>query len=112
NAIRIERMSYADPVGGLSTPMVDLTNALTVSNLRVIEPFCATGSQAFFSGAPPGGIDFVSGYAGCATGLPSSTQVISKGLNGASTSEIFTNVPVAVLGSGQFYYPMAIPNAP
>jgi hypothetical protein len=112
NAIRIERMSYADPVGGLSTPMVDLTNALSVSNLRVIEPFCATGSQAFFSGAPPGGIQFVSGFSGCATGLPSTTQVINTGLNGGTTAESFANVPVAVLGTGQFYYPMAVPAAP
>jgi hypothetical protein len=112
NAIRIERMSYADPVGGLSTPMVDLTNALSISNLRVIEPFCATGSQAFFSGAPAGGIQFVSGSAGCGTGLPSTTQVISTGLNGGSTAESFSNVPVSVLGTGQFYYPMAVPAAP
>lgn len=112
NAIRIERMSYADPVGGLSTPMVDLTNALSISNLRVIEPFCATGSQAFFSGAPAGGIQFVSGSAGCGTGLPSTTQIISTGLNGGSTTQSFSNVPVAVLGTGQFYYPMAVPAAP
>jgi hypothetical protein len=112
NAIRIERMSYADPVGGLSTPMVDLTNAVSLSNIRVIEPFCATGSQAFFSGAPPGGIEFVSGFSGCATGLPSTSQVISTSLNAGSTARTFANVPVAVLGTGQFYYPMAPPPAP
>jgi len=112
NAIRIERMSYADPVGGLATPMVDLTNALTISNLRVIEPFCATGSQAFFSGAPAGGIQFVSGYAGCATGLPTSTPVIVTGLNGSTISQTYANVPLAVTGTGQVYYPMAIPAAP
>jgi hypothetical protein len=112
NAIRIERMSYADPIGGLSTPMVDLTNAPSISNIRVIEPFCATGSQAFFSGAPPGGIQFLSGYAGCATGLPSKTQVISSSLNGSSTGQAFVNVPVFVLGTGQFYYPMTVPSVP
>ncbi|HLZ50814.1 MAG TPA: hypothetical protein VKP61_08695 [Candidatus Acidoferrum sp.] len=112
NAIRIERMSYADPVGGLSTPMVDVTNAGSISNMRVIEPFCATGSQAFFSGAPVGGIEMVSGFSGCATGLPSTTQVISTGLDRSSTERFFANVPVAVLGSGQFYYPMAVPAAP
>ena len=112
NAIRIERMSYADPVGGLSTPMVDVTNALSISNMRVIEPFCATGSQAFFSGAPPGGIEFVSGFSGCATGLPSTTSIIGTGLNNSSTSRFFANVPVAALGTGQFYYPMAVPGAP
>jgi hypothetical protein len=112
NAIRIERMSYADPVGGLATPMVYLTNAPSMSNIRVIEPFCATGAQAFFSGASAGGIEFVSGFSGCATGLPSTAQVISIGLNGGSTSEFFSNVPVAVLGTGQFYFPMAVPVAP
>jgi hypothetical protein len=112
NAIRIERMSYADPVGGLSTPMVDLTNALSISNLRVIEPFCATGSQAFFSGAPAGGIQFISGSAGCGTGLPSTTQVINTDLIGGSTTQSFSNMPVAVLGTGQFFYPMAVPAAP
>jgi len=112
NAIRIERMSYADPVGGLSTPMVDLTNAPSLSNLRVIEPFCATGTQAFFSGAPPGGIQFVSGSSGCATGLPSTSAVINTGLLGASTVQTFSNVPVAVLGTGQFYFPMAAPSPP
>jgi hypothetical protein len=112
NAIRIERMTYADPVGGLSTPMVDLTNAQSISNMRVIEPFCATGSQAFFSGAPAGGIEFVSGFSGCGTGLPSTTAVITKGLNGGTTTETFANMPVAVLGTGQFYYPMSVPAAP
>jgi hypothetical protein len=112
NAIRIERMSYADPVGGLSTPMVDLTNAPSVSNIRVIEPFCGTGSQAFFSGAPAGGIQFVTGFSGCATGLPSTTQIINTSLSGGSTAESFSNVPVAVLGTGQFYFPMAVPVAP
>ncbi|MGC1620734.1 MAG: hypothetical protein WA765_19755 [Candidatus Acidiferrum sp.] len=112
NAIRIERMSYADPVGGLSTPMVDLTNALTISNLRVIEPFCATGSQAFFSGAPSGGIEFLSGFSGCGTGLPSTSQVISTGLNGPSPARTFANVTVGVTGTGQFFSPMSIPAAP
>jgi len=112
NAIRIERMTYADPVGGLATPMVDVTNALSISNLRVIEPFCATGSQAFFSGAPTGGIEFVSGFSGCGTGLPSTTQVITTGLNGSTTGRTFANVPVQITGTGQFYYPMAVPAAP
>ncbi|MGB9465441.1 MAG: hypothetical protein WBR10_10030 [Candidatus Acidiferrum sp.] len=112
NAIRIERMTYADPVGGLSTPMVDITNAPSISNLRIIEPFCATGSQAFFSGAPPGGIEFVSGFSGCATGLPSTTPVIVTGLDRSSVAQSFVNVPVAALGTGQFYYPMAVPTAP
>jgi hypothetical protein len=112
NAIHIERMSYADPVGGLSTPLVDLTNAPAISNIRVIEPFCATGSQAFFSGAPAGGIEFVSGLSGCATGLPSSTQIINTGLNGGTTAESFSNVPVEVLGTGQFYFPMSSPSVP
>jgi hypothetical protein len=112
NAIRIERMSYADPIGGLSTPMVDLTNVLTLSNIRVIEPFCATGTQAFFSGAPVGGIQFVSGYSGCATGLPSSTPVMVTGLSGSTISETYANVPVALTGTSQVYYPMSVPAAP
>jgi len=112
NAIRIERMSYADPVGGLATPMVDITNATSISNLRVIEPFCATGSQAFFSGAAASGIQFVSGFSGCATGLPSTAQFISTSLNGGTMGESFSNVPVSVFGTGQFYYPMVVPSAP
>ena len=112
NSIRIERMTYADPVGGLSTPMVDLTNAPAISNIRVIEPFCATGSQAFFSGAPGGGIEFVSGFSGCGTGLPSTTAIIYTGLNGGTTSRSYANMPVAALGTGQFYYPMSVPTAP
>jgi hypothetical protein len=112
NQMRIERMTYADPVGGLATPMVDLTNAAVISNMRVIEPGCATGSQAFFSGAPPGGIEFASGFSGCATGLPSTSQIISTGLNGGNTTRSFANVPVSVLGTGQFYYPLSAPAAP
>jgi hypothetical protein len=112
SSIRIERMTYADPIGGLSTPMVDLTNAPSISNIRVIEPFCATGSQAFFSGAPQGGVEFLSGYAGCATGLPSSAATIVTGLQGSNTSKTFTNVPVAAVGTSQFYYPMAVPAVP
>ncbi|MGC1483345.1 MAG: hypothetical protein WA789_06085 [Candidatus Acidiferrum sp.] len=111
-AIHIERMTYADPVGGLSTPMVDVTNAASISNMRVIEPFCATGSQAFFSGAPSGGIEFASGFGGCATGLSSTTPVIYTSLNGNSGLQSFANVPVATLGKGQFYYPLVVPAAP
>ncbi|HYL62236.1 MAG TPA: hypothetical protein VE077_06400 [Candidatus Methylomirabilis sp.] len=112
NAIRIERMTYADPVGGLATPMVDITNAAAISNMRVIEPFCATGNQAFFSGAAGGGIEFVSGFSGCATGLPSTSPVISTNLNGSLISKSFSNLPVSVAGTGQFYYPMVVPAAP
>ena len=112
NAVRIERLNYADPVGGLATPMVDVTNAPRISNMRVIEPFCATGSQAFFSGAPGGGIDIVSGFAGCGSGLPSTTLAIITGMNGILTSKSFVNVPVSAAGTGQFYYPMAVPAAP
>ncbi|HUB59040.1 MAG TPA: hypothetical protein VL975_01155 [Candidatus Micrarchaeia archaeon] len=112
NEIHIERMTYADPVGGLATPIVDLTNAATMSNIRVIEPSCATSSQAFFSGAALGGIDFVSGFSGCAPGLPSTTQVISTSLYGPATQRSYSNVPVEVTGTGQFYYPMGVPAAP
>jgi|GEM_PF-772442 len=113
NAVRIERLGYADVVGGLSTPMIDLTNAPAVNGFRVIDPFCATGTQALFSGAPSGGIDYVSsGFASCASGLPASTAIITTGLNSANTSESFANVPVSVLGSGEFYSQMAVPPAP
>jgi hypothetical protein len=111
NAIHIERMTYADPVGGLATPMVDITNAPSISNLRVIEPFCATGAQAFFSGNTSG-VDFVTGFSGCATGLPSTSVNIMSNLNGPSTSRTYNNVPVGVSGTGQFFYPMAVPAAP
>ncbi len=112
NAIRIERMSYADPVGGLATPMVDITNAPSISNMRVVEPFCATSAQAFFSGAPAGGIQFISGFSGCGTGLPSTTPVIFTSLDRNNIAQTYNNVPVSVNGSGQFFYPIATPSAP
>lgn len=113
NAFHIERMSYADPIGGLSTPMIDLTNAPNINGFRVVDPFCATGSQGLFSGGTSGGIDYLSsGFSSCATGLPSSSSIISKSLNGGNTSETFANVPVAASGTGQFYSPMGIPLAP
>ena len=112
SAIRIERLTYADPVGGLATPIVDVTNGAAISNMRVIEPFCAAGPQAFFSGAPAGGIEFVSGFSGCATGLPAATPLITTNLNGNLITRSFANVPVATSGTGQFYFPMAVPAAP
>lgn len=111
NAIRIERMTYADPVGGLSTPIVDVTNAPAISNMRVIEPFCATGTQAFFSGASSG-IDFVSGFSGCGTGLPTSSFNIVTSLNGNLSERLLQNIPLAVSGTGEIFYPMTVPAAP
>ena len=113
-AIRIERMTYADAVGGLSTPMVDLTNAPALSNWRIIEPFCATGSQPFFS-APPTvqGITFESGGAGCPTGLASTAEYINTDLEGGGfMGRFYLNTPVQVSGTASFYYPMATPAAP
>jgi hypothetical protein len=112
NAIRIERMTYADTIGGLATPIVDITNALSISNMRVIEPFCGTGAQAFFSGAGPGGIDFVTGYSGCASGLPSTSVNAFRNLNGPTASVSYNNFPVGISGTGQFFYPMGLPAAP
>jgi hypothetical protein len=110
--IDITRHSYADPVGGLATPIMDLTNAPIVSTLRIVDPSCASSSQAFFSGNPGGGIEFISGTQGCGSGLPSAVPSIFENLNGGSTSLVYANVPVAASGAGQFSYGMSVPAAP
>jgi len=108
--ISITRMTYADPVGGLGVPMVDVTENSGLDNIRIVEPFCAASSQAFFSGGAVGGVDFTSGYEGCSTGLPTTASVTYH--NYQSNYHTYQNSTVQASGSGEFIYPMAVPSAP
>ena len=112
-SIHIERMTYADLLGGLATPMIDVTGSTRLDGFRVIEPFCATGQQGLFSGAPQGGIDYLnSAFGGCNPGLPSTTPIITTNLGSPSLTRTYANVPVSVTGTGQFLVPLAVPAAP
>jgi hypothetical protein len=44
-AVDFLNVSYSDLLGGFSTPLFDITNAVT-GGLRITHPFCATGFQA------------------------------------------------------------------
>ena len=49
NNIDMYNLSYADPLGGASTPLIDLTNISSLGiGLRVFNGSCATGSQPLF----------------------------------------------------------------
>ncbi len=47
-SVNIYNFSYADILGGYSTPAIDLTNVAGNANLVVTNPGCATGFQALF----------------------------------------------------------------
>jgi hypothetical protein len=54
NNIDIYNASYADPLGGLATPMIDLTNAPAGTNILITNANCATSNQPLFEVANPG----------------------------------------------------------
>jgi len=100
-------LSYADFLGGASTPLIDAVNS-QIYGLDVFHPACATGTQAVFAASNAAGIynnvtiEFSNG--GCPlAGLP--TYVLNN--------EYFVNEPVGTSGpAGNFYYAMSVPGAP
>lgn len=52
NNLDIYNLSYADYLGGASTPLIDLTNTNVASNLRIFNAACGTGSQPLFETGP------------------------------------------------------------
>jgi len=63
----IYNMSYADYLGGASTPLIDLTNSVSTANIRVFNAACATGAQPLFevNGTEPNGLMVTNPGAGC-----------------------------------------------
>jgi len=106
-AVDIIRTSYSDPLGGASTPLIDLTTAPGTSAFRVIDPFCSNGDQPLFA-ANQGGIEVTEGSEGC-TLLGSNSAILHNLLN---LSEAYLNASAQFTGSGQAYYAMTTPAAP
>jgi hypothetical protein len=62
----IYNISYADYLGGASTPLIDLTNVSAAPNIRIFNPACATGSQPIFeTGSATGGLTVTNPNSGC-----------------------------------------------
>jgi hypothetical protein len=109
-AFDIVKTSYADPLGGLAVPVIDLTTANSVSALRVVDPFCATSSQPLFAAASQGGIEVVNGIEGCSI-LGANTSIMHN-FSGPLLSDTYTNASLQLSGTAQLYYTMATPAAP
>jgi len=63
----IYNISYADYLGGASTPLIDLTNVSAAPNIRIYNAACATGTQPLFetNGTTSTGLIVTTGSAGC-----------------------------------------------
>ncbi len=109
-AIDIVKTSYSDPLGGGTVPVIDLTTANAISTFRVIDPFCASGSQPLFAAANQGGIEVVNGAEGCGT-IGANTDIVHN-FAGNFFSDTYNNASIQFTGTGQVYYTMGTPAAP
>jgi hypothetical protein len=109
-AVDIIRASYSDPLGGSAVPLIDLTNANSLSAMRVIDPFCFSSSQPLFAAASQGGIEVFNGAEGCS--LIGANTAIVHNFAGAQISDSYNNASIQFTGTGQVYYNMATPAAP
>jgi hypothetical protein len=108
--IDILRTSYADPVGGIATPVFDLTGTPSVSGLRFVNPGCANSTQPLLASANQGGIEVTSGYGGCSV-IGTGTYILHNDF-GPSLSDNYSNASVSFSGTGEAYYAMGTPPAP
>lgn len=107
-AIDIIKPSYSDPLAGVVTPLIDITNALVISGLRVVTPFCNHGP--LFAGLNQGGIEVWNGAGGCSPiGVES---YIAHDQQGQPLVDVYANASVQLTGTGQIYYAMETPKAP
>jgi hypothetical protein len=109
-AVDIVRASYSDPLGGPAVPLIDLTTANVISALRVIDPFCFSGSQPLFAAANQGGIEVTNGVEGCSI-IGANIAIVHNGA-GTQLSDSYNNASMQFSGTGQVYYAMATPAAP
>jgi hypothetical protein len=111
SSIDILRTTYADPVGGGSPPMFDLTNALAISGLRFENPSCYNGTQPLLAAANQGGVEITtSGYGGCSViGI---NAYILRNDSANSISDNYYNASAGFNGTGEAYYAMGVPPAP
>jgi hypothetical protein len=109
-AIDIIRTTYADPVGGSSVPLIDMTNLNSLSAMRVIDPFCFSSSQPLFAMNNIGGIEVVNGAEGCST-IGANTAIVHN-FAGTNLSSSYINASVQLTGTGQVFSAMLTPAAP
>ncbi|HXL23027.1 MAG TPA: hypothetical protein VOA78_11215 [Candidatus Dormibacteraeota bacterium] len=105
----IHTHQYADPLGGQAVPIYDLTNvgAGRLASFTVNGQGCASGAQPVFEMAPGQGGVFLGGN-GISCSLSGADTVIVRGAN----QDLYQNSSIAVSGSGQVAYTMAMPATP
>lgn len=111
SSIDIIRTTYADPLGGGTPPMFDLTNALNIDGLRFVNPSCYNGSQSLLAAASQGGVEITSsGFGGCS--VIGVNNYIYHYDAGTALSDNYANASASFSGTGEAYYAMGTPAAP
>ncbi len=104
-------LTYADVLGGYSTPAIDLTNA-SGSSVMITNPSCATGFQPLFEVGTSGyypGLQVV-GQPCAYLGANQGTAIYDNGVYGNTTDNVGWNYRFQ--GTGHVAYQMALPAAP
>jgi hypothetical protein len=107
--INIYNFSYADILGGYSTPAIDLTNTLSNANILVTNAACATGYQPLFE------VGTSTNYQGLQVyGAPCSYLGANNGIVSYNTSSFsdHLNWNTRLQNASHVAYQMALPAAP
>src|SRR5262249_49887270 len=103
----LDTMQYDDPVGGLSVPIIDFTNAPSITSFEVHGQGCATGSQPVFAIAPgQPGLFFEGNTVNCS--IIGSDSLIVRG----PSQDSYLNSSVAISGTGKVGIQLTQPAAP
>jgi hypothetical protein len=109
--ISVLNLSYADVLGGYSTPLIDLTNSAGNANIVVTNASCATGYQPILevgTSTNYQGLQ-VNGTGGCSVGLGANNGIAFNN-NYSFTDQL--NWSTRLQNASHVAYQMAVPGAP
>ena len=107
--INIYNFSYADILGGYSTPAIDLTNTLSNANIVVTNAACATGYQPLFEVGTSGNYQGIQVFGAPCSYLGANNGIVSY--NTSSYSDQL-NWNTRLQNASHVAYQMALPAAP
>ncbi|MGB2677683.1 MAG: hypothetical protein WAN12_11435 [Candidatus Acidiferrum sp.] len=107
--INIYNFSYADILGGYSTPAIDLTNTLSNANIVVTNAACATGYQPLFEVGTSGNYQGIQVFGAPCSYLGANNGIVSY--NTSSYSDQL-NWNTRLQNASHVAYQMAPPAAP